>query len=272
MINKKIVAIIAVGILLVTGIYFLLVPSGTVGESPWGETGDYGLTGVWKVTPYAVTTDGERIPIVSPPTGFWVKTEKEPYGQVMVRWVEYEIQAQASRNMVAGAYDSVQVDATSLKMELQTVHIPDPVVIPGITDDNPTHYAGLGHFSATGFGSTVLTFESGEATTPWTTVAIFSVPSGIQTVVYDKEIPLNLFEVIPTDGPWDTLGDMTLNWRGGMCNFNYIPSGIITIQGLNSEAGDGTALTPDLPAGVVTHTIVGQYTTTIDWNSQVTYT
>lgn len=269
MINKKVVAIIAVGILLVIGIYFLLVPSGTVGESPWGETGDYGLTGVWKVTPYAVTTDGERIPIVSPPAGFWVKVpETLPLLDRPVQYVEYEIQAQATRNVLPGCFDAVEIDVSALKMELSAF------TIPSLDEDaDPTHYAGNGHFSKTGFGTTTLTFESGEETTAWTTVAAYTVPTDVQTVVYDSEVPINYIEVIPSStGPWNNLNDMTLDWREQIWTFAYVPSGIVTFQGLNSEAGNGDILTPELPSGVTTYVIVGQYTADIDWNSQVTYT
>ena len=247
--KQKPIIIVAILVIAVVVGYFVL-SSDAVGyfTEDWGVTGENGLTGVWRITPYAITESGERILLKAESEGLWVK-----YPGAIVTDVEYVIEGQATRDIGIGTFTSVEVNAMGSNAILEVYKL----------GTMPSSLNSI-FFTKDGFETVTMAFSGDETTTPWTEVISYTVPVDVE-----EYTPTPLTSV-PYTGP-DTLAGMTADWEVGSYNFDFRCTGTITIQGKNSDVGDGDVLSTSLPGDVHTIVMVGDYTVSINWDSAVTY-
>lgn len=250
------IAVVIVAILI--GVYFVITTDAVdYFEDDWDTIGQYGLTGEWRVTPYAVTNDGEIIPLKTGPSGLWVK-----YQSSIVTKVMYKIEARASTNDQTGTFTSVLVDSTGLTMALAS-GFQGPVAIPPVEPS--------ARFIKTNFGTKTMNFvttESGKKYTAWTVIATYTVPT--DTTHWQLTDGVGGWKQLMSFSS-ENLATMTDGWTLGIWRFIYQCDGSITFQGKNSDEGDGDILTATLPLEVSHLVEVGEYTTTIEWKADVTY-
>ena len=250
--NKYIIAGIAIVAVIAIAGYLYINPDVVSADGTWTtdwlpqSTAD-GINGEWEVDTILTLKDGTRKALSEYMTeGLWMT---DPEGEEVVT-ISHRLRARATRDNFAGAYTSVEIDCNELILQTRFHPTLYPVQWIDVWETQD--------------GIHTITFDAGETTTSYETIATFNIPVDIDgSLMYSGGSMPGL--------PCSTISEMTASWTLGTWSAEYGYEGYARFRGMNSAAGNGDWQSASLP-GTLTHTVtIGSDVVTTDWSHSVTY-